>query len=73
MTNINLLKSKMAAIGDTDFVKCLSETLGISRTTASQKLNGKKDFSQSEITTLTLKYGFSANDIKEIFVGADVS
>ena len=71
MTNTNLLKSKMAAFGDTNFVKCLAELLDISRTTASKKLNGEKDFTSSEITILTFKYGLSSDDIKNIFVGAE--
>lgn len=71
MTNTNLLKSKMAAVGDTDFVKCLAMCLDISRTTASKKLNGEKPFDQKEIAIITLKYALTDNDIREIFVGAE--
>ena len=71
MTNTNLLKSKMAAYGDTDFVKCLAETLNISRTTASKKLNGEKPFDQREIATLVYKYDISDSEMRQIFVGAE--
>lgn len=71
MTNTNLLKSKMAAVGDTNFVTALAELLDVSRTTASKKLRGEKDFSTSEITALTYRYNLSGDDIKNIFVGAE--
>lgn len=71
MTDTNLLKSKMAAVGDTDFVKCLAELLNLSRTTASKKLKGDKDFTQKEITILTIKYGLSDSDLRQIFVGVE--
>lgn len=69
MTNANLLRSKMALLGDTEFIKCLADVLEISRTTASRKLNDDLPFSQSEIAILTKRYGLSAEEIKEIFVG----
>lgn len=68
MTNTNLLKSKMAAFGDTEFVSALAKILCISRSTASRKLSGDKAFSQSEIVVIAQKYGLSAEEIKEIFV-----
>lgn len=71
MTDVNLLKSKMALFGDTNFVGCLAEILHISRTTASKKLNGNLSFTQPEITILTKKYGLSGDEIKNIFVGAE--
>lgn len=71
LTNTNLLKSKMAVVGDTDFVKCLADVLDISRTTASKKLNGDKPFDQKEITILVIKYRISDSEIRDIFVGAE--
>lgn len=68
MTNTNLLKSKMIAFGDENFVQCLSDLLGISRTTASKKLNGELAFTQTEIVILTKRYRFSADDINNIFI-----
>lgn len=67
MTNTNILKSKMVMKGDENYIQCLADFLDISRTTASKKLNGEKDFNQSEITKLAFKYELSACDIKEIF------
>ena len=68
MTNVNLLKSKMVALGDTDYVNKLATLLNVSRTTASQKMNGEKPFTQLEIMAITKRYGLSAEDIKEIFI-----
>lgn len=68
MTNVNLLKSKMVEFGDTDCVSKLATLLNVSRTTASKKLNGEKSFTQPEIAAIAAKYGFTAEDIKEIFV-----
>lgn len=71
MININLLKSKMALLGDTNFVQSIADTLNISRTTASKKLSGSSPFTNIEIAVLTKKYGLSGDEIKEIFAGAD--
>lgn len=68
MTNVNLLKSKMVATGDTDYINKLAILLDVSRTTASKKLNGEKSFTQQEIAVIAAKYNLSAEDIKEIFV-----
>ena len=68
MTNVNLLKSKMVAAGDTDYINKLATLLDVSRTTASKKLNGEKSFTQQEIAVIAAKYNLSAEDIKEIFV-----
>ena len=68
MTNVNLLKSKMVATGDTDYINKLAILLDVSRTTASKKLNGEKSFTQQEIALIAAKYNLSAEDIKEIFV-----
>lgn len=68
MTNVNLLKSKMVATGDTDYINKLAILLDVSRTTASKKLNGEKSFTQQEIAVIATKYNLSAEDIKEIFV-----
>lgn len=67
MTNVNLLKSKMAAIGYTDFTSDLMKILSLSWTAASQRLNNKAEFKQSEICILTTKLGLSGKEIKEIF------
>lgn len=67
LTNINLLKSKMAALGYSNFTLDLMKLLDISWTSASQKINGKSEFKQSEIAILTLKLGLSGEEVKEIF------
>ena len=69
MTNVNLLKSAMAKVGDTAFVECLIMLLDVSRSTASNKLNGKREFKQSEIAKIAERYNLSPEDIKQIFVG----
>lgn len=71
VTNINLLKSKMAALGYVDFTRDLAELLGISWSSASQKMNGKTEFKQSEISILTIKLGLNGDDLKNIFVGVE--
>lgn len=67
MTDTNLLKAKMVANGDEHFTNVLSDVLHISRTTASRKLNGSLDFTQSEINQLKVRYNLSADDIDTIF------
>ena len=69
MTNVNLLKSIMAKNGDLNFVDCLASLLDVGRSTASKRLNGKSEFTQSEIATITEHYDLTAEDIKKIFVG----
>ena len=69
MTNTNLLKSKMVAFGDGNYIQCLSGILECSRTTASKKLNGELPFSQTEIVLLAKRYNLSGDDIKNIFIG----
>ena len=67
--NALLLKSKMILYGDEEFVNAISKLLNISRQTASAKLSGESDFTQSEIRTISNHYHLSAEDIKNIFVG----
>lgn len=71
--DVKLLKSKMVLYGDEEFVTAISKLLVISRQTASAKLNGASDFTQSEIKQISQHYHLSADDIKNIFVGDDES
>lgn len=72
MTNLNLLKSKMALAGFTDFTTDLMNLLGISWGSASSKINQKSDFTQKEIGILTTKLDLTGEDVKTIFAnGAD--
>ena len=73
MTNINLLKSKMAAAGYATFTRDLMILLGISWTAASQKLNSKANFSQKDISILTDKLKLTGDEVKEIFMSGDES
>lgn len=71
MTDINLLKSKMAAQGYSNFTTDLMTLLNISWTSASQKMNDKSNFSQSEIKILTSKLHLTGDDVKQIFVTSE--
>jgi len=73
MTNTNLLKARMVERGDGDFVGKLAELLGISRNTASSRLNGKTPFDQHEIYLIAERYDLSDEDIRKIFVKDDES
>lgn len=68
MTNTNLLKARMVERGDTDCIAKLAELLGVSRTTASNKMNGKTPFNQTEIALISEEYTLSDEDIRKIFV-----
>lgn len=59
----------MVLYGDEDFVTAISKLLEIARQTASAKLNGKSDFTQTEIAIIARRYDLSADDIQKIFVG----
>lgn len=71
MTDTNLLKSKMIAKGDENFVEKLASLLRISRATASKKLNGLTDFDQTDIGIIKCEYNLTAEEIDKIFVGGD--
>lgn len=60
----NLIKHKMLDLNRDDFVTYLSEILGCSRQTASNKMNGNSKFSEEEISILTLKLGFTADELR---------
>lgn len=47
-----------------DFVAYLSELLGCSRPTASSKLSGQSKFTEQDISILTIKLGFTADELK---------
>lgn len=67
MTNTNLLKSKMVAAGDDDYVAVLARILEISRPTASKKLNGQAPFSQEDIMIIIARYDLDSNEVMEVF------
>lgn len=61
----NLIKHKMLDLNREDFVAYLSELLGCSRPTASNKLNGKTEFTEEEISILTKALNFSADELRD--------
>ena len=63
-----LIKKKMIDAGRDDFVTYLSEILGCTRQTAGEKLNRNGKFSDEEISILTLKLGFSAEELRNAIV-----
>lgn len=67
MTNTKFLKKKLVDAGIDDFVKGLCEILNISRPTASMKLYGEVDFTQSELGILVAKLNISGDELKENF------
>ena len=68
MTNTNLLKSVMIAVGDDHYTDKLAEILGISKATANAKLNGKIQFTQSEIIKIAVHYNMNNNTLCGIFM-----
>lgn len=60
----NLIRHKMLDLNREDFVTFLSELLGCSRQTASNKMNGSSKFTDDELSILTLKLGFTADELK---------
>lgn len=63
----NLIKHKMLDMKRDDFITFLTEILNCSRQTASNKLNGITDFTESEIAILSDKLNFSADELKKAF------
>ena len=62
---IRLLKSKMAWVGDNQTK--LAEILGITKSTLSLKLSGKRGFTQSEMNTIIERYKLNQRDTYRIF------
>ena len=69
MTNYNLLKSKMALIGDT--MGDLAEYLNQSRVNLSSKVNSRTAFSLQDIRKIQERYNLSDSEIFEIFIEQD--
>lgn len=60
----NLIKHKMLDLNREDFVTFLSELLGCSRQTASNKMSGATKFTEPELKILTNKLGITADELK---------
>ena len=67
MTNTNFLKAKMVLHGDT--IQSLAEAIGINRQNLSLKINGKRDFKQSEIAMIRFRYKLTTEEVNAIFFG----
>lgn len=65
------LKSKMVLYNDTGIT--LAKILNISETTFSSKLNGKAEFTRSEIAKIKERYNLSAEEIDYIFFNQQVT
>lgn len=63
--DLNLLNYKIKTKGDT--IKNLAEDLGLHYNTVTLKLNGKLQFTQSEIKFLALRYELTPEEITKIF------
>jgi hypothetical protein len=64
-TNTALLKSKMVLNNDTTIA--LAKCLGVNRQNISVKLNGRRDFKQSEIAKIIRRYNLTDDEIRAIF------
>lgn len=64
-TNTRLLKSKMVLKGDTTIA--LAKCLGVNRQNVSVKLNGRREFKQSEIAKIIRRYDLTDKEIRAIF------
>lgn len=67
---VKLIKKRMVEAGRDDFTKYLSEILNISRTAASNKLNGHNRFSLQDISIIDKELHFTQEDINLIIKGA---
>lgn len=63
--NNKLLRAKMVLHSDN--LKTLSTYLGISYSTLSEKVNGKAEFTQSQIKMIKKKYALTPTEVDEIF------
>lgn len=64
-TNSALLKSKMVLNSDTTIA--LAAVLGLNRQNLSVKINGKREFKQSEIAKIIRRYNLTDAEIRAIF------
>ena len=69
--NTNELKAEIVRHAETSSI--LAEVLGVTKATLSNKLNGKVEFTQSEIGAIKEHYNLSAERVAEIFFALDMS
>ena len=66
-----VLKSKMILKGVENYVQGIADLLGVSRTTASKKLNGETGFTNNEMKLIKAEYNLSSEEVVEIFLEGD--
>lgn len=66
MININKLKSYLALRGMT--IKDLAETIGMSISTLSNKINGRNEFTASEIAQIQTVLNIPDEEVLDIFI-----
>lgn len=66
--NSNILKSKMVLKGAENYVQAISDLLGVSRTTASKKINGEAAFSDNEMKLIKAEYDLTSEEVVQIFL-----
>ena len=71
MVKKNLLEAKMKIHGDIQ--NDLAEVIGISVAAFNYKLNGKREFTTTEIQKIRERYNLTDEEVVEIFFGHDVS
>ena len=64
----NLLKSKMVLKGIENYVQAIADLLGVSRTTASNKLKGDAAFTDNEMKLIKAEYDLTSEDVVRIFL-----
>lgn len=69
--NKTALKIKMIENNDTGIT--LSKALGMSETTLSAKINGKSEFTRSDIMKIKVRYKLTAEEIDYIFFNIKVT
>lgn len=67
VTDTKLLKATIVLRGDT--INDLSDFIGINRQNFSAKLNGKRDFKQTEIAKIIERYRLTDDETRAIFFG----
>lgn len=63
--NTNMLISKMKLFGDRQ--EDLAKALKLSLTTVNAKINGKRDFTQTEIALIAARYELTPEEVNQIF------
>lgn len=71
MTNKNELRAQMARHEDTN--QSLASALDIAISTISEKINGKRDFTQKEIDFFKRRYNLTPEEIDVIFFASEVA